>query len=76
MKELTFEITNYCPHHCKFCSSNVTDNYSKAIFLNPYFQKAMPFNQRLIITAISLTIWIFVIIFWEKKTFDYQFPEK
>lgn len=34
MKEITFELTNYCTHKCKFCSSNVTNNYNEAIFLD------------------------------------------
>jgi organic radical activating enzyme len=32
--ELTIEITNYCPNHCKYCSSNAIDDYNEAIFLN------------------------------------------
>ena len=37
------------------------------LFLNPYFQKGMPFNHRLLITAISVVIWTITIILWEKK---------
>lgn len=58
MKEITFELTNYCPHHCQFCSSNVTDIYSNAIFLNPY-QILEEIKHRLSINnifAMNLTI--------------------
>jgi len=34
MKEITFEITNYCPHSCKFCSSDITNDFKNAIFLD------------------------------------------
>jgi len=34
MKEITFELTSYCEHKCKFCSSNTTDNYKEAEYLN------------------------------------------
>jgi len=34
MKEITFEFTNYCTHKCKFCSSNATDKYSQAKFID------------------------------------------
>ena len=37
------------------------------LFLNPYFQKAMPDNHRIIIVAISVVVWVVIIIFWEKK---------
>lgn len=33
MKEMTFELTNYCPHTCKFCSSNATRSWHAAVFL-------------------------------------------
>jgi len=33
MSEITLEITNYCPHDCKFCSSNATTDLEEAIFL-------------------------------------------
>lgn len=33
MKELTIEITNYCPHECKYCSSKTTRNRD-AIFID------------------------------------------
>jgi len=33
MKELTLEITNYCPNHCKYCSSTAVDELSKAYWL-------------------------------------------
>jgi organic radical activating enzyme len=33
MKELTIEITNYCPHNCKYCSSNAVDNPKNATYL-------------------------------------------
>lgn len=32
-KEITFELTDYCNHHCKYCSSNSIDNIKKATFL-------------------------------------------
>ena len=31
--EITFELTDFCPNHCKFCSSNVTDSFQDATFL-------------------------------------------
>ena len=34
MREITFEITNFCEHKCKFCSSNATNDKSKAIYLS------------------------------------------
>lgn len=33
-KEKTFELTNYCPNTCKYCSSNTTTDINKAIFLD------------------------------------------
>lgn len=33
VNEITFELTNYCPHKCKFCSSNTTLDYFNANFL-------------------------------------------
>jgi len=35
VKEITFELTNYCPYDCKFCSSDITNNRRKAIYLDP-----------------------------------------
>lgn len=35
MKELTIEITNYCPHNCKYCSSNSTDDRLRATYISP-----------------------------------------
>ena len=37
MKEITFELTNYCPHNCKYCSSNAVDDIEEAIFLDKSF---------------------------------------
>lgn len=37
MKEITFELTDYCPNHCNYCSSNITNDISKAIFLDIEF---------------------------------------
>jgi len=34
MEEITFEITDYCPHGCKYCSSNTTTIFVKANFIN------------------------------------------
>jgi deoxyadenosine/deoxycytidine kinase len=34
MKEITFELTNFCPFSCRYCSSNATTDKSKAIFIN------------------------------------------
>ena len=31
--EMTFEITNYCPHECIYCSSNATNDKNIAIYL-------------------------------------------
>lgn len=31
--EITFELTNYCPHGCSYCSSNTTNDMRKAVFL-------------------------------------------
>ena len=33
MKELTIELTNFCPHKCTYCSSNAVDNMLKATFI-------------------------------------------
>jgi len=33
MKELTLEITNYCPHSCPYCSSDTTKDRFAAIIL-------------------------------------------
>lgn len=33
MKEVTFEITHYCPHDCPYCSSRAFDDRSKAVLL-------------------------------------------
>jgi organic radical activating enzyme len=35
MKEITFELTNFCEHGCQFCSSEATSVMQKAVFL-PY----------------------------------------
>lgn len=35
MKEMTFEITNYCPHRCKYCSSETTTSFGNAMWI-PY----------------------------------------
>ncbi len=32
--ELTIEITNYCPNHCKYCSSNSSDDFDNALFFD------------------------------------------
>ncbi len=32
--EITIELTNYCPNHCKYCSSNSIDDFNEAIFIN------------------------------------------
>lgn len=32
--EVTFEITNYCPHDCRFCSTDSIDNYNDADFMD------------------------------------------
>ncbi len=32
-KEITLELTNYCPHNCKFCSTDTIDNFVDADFL-------------------------------------------
>lgn len=32
--ELTIEITNYCPHQCSYCSSDITTDLEKALFLS------------------------------------------
>ena len=34
MRERTYEITDYCPHDCPFCSSDTTDNPKDAIFMS------------------------------------------
>lgn len=34
MKELTIEITNYCPENCPYCSSDTVDEMSKAYWLD------------------------------------------
>jgi len=34
MKEITLEITNYCPYKCKYCSSNTTDKFNEANFID------------------------------------------
>ena len=34
MKEITLEITNFCPHGCKFCSSDAIDEWAEADFLS------------------------------------------
>ncbi len=41
LDELTIEITNYCPNHCKYCSSNALDDYNKAVFLSLYTIKQL-----------------------------------
>lgn len=34
-EEITFELTNYCPHNCKFCSSNaINNNHNDVIFID------------------------------------------
>jgi organic radical activating enzyme len=33
-KERTFEITNFCEHNCKYCSSDSVDDMDLAIFLS------------------------------------------
>lgn len=33
-KELTLELTNYCPHNCRYCSSNAVDNILEATFID------------------------------------------
>ncbi|HDZ27769.1 hypothetical protein LCGC14_1355170 [marine sediment metagenome] len=34
MKEITFELTNYCEHKCAYCSSETTDDITKATILS------------------------------------------
>ena len=34
MKELTLELTNFCEHGCKFCSSNAVNDMEKADYLS------------------------------------------
>lgn len=34
MKELTLELTNYCEHGCRFCSSDAIDDREKAEYLS------------------------------------------
>lgn len=34
MKEITFELTNYCPHNCAYCSSDATDKRDEATYLD------------------------------------------
>lgn len=34
MRELTLEITNYCPHKCPYCSSDVVNNELEATFMS------------------------------------------
>lgn len=46
MSELTIEITDYCPHHCKFCSSNSVDDMLKAKFISYEVVEAMTRNDR------------------------------
>lgn len=36
MSELTIEITDYCPHRCKFCSSYATEDYLRAKWMKPW----------------------------------------
>jgi organic radical activating enzyme len=31
--KITIEVTNFCPNHCKYCSSNTVDSFSNALFL-------------------------------------------
>lgn len=33
MQEITFELTDYCPHGCSYCSSSATTDRNKALFL-------------------------------------------
>lgn len=33
-KEITIELTNYCPHRCPYCSSNSVQDRSEAIYLS------------------------------------------
>jgi len=33
-KELTIELTNYCEHNCKFCSSDAVEDRERAEYLN------------------------------------------
>ncbi len=34
-EEITVELTNYCPHECKFCSSDGTKVREEATFITP-----------------------------------------
>lgn len=34
MRERTYEITDYCPHDCPFCSSDTTDSMKDATFMS------------------------------------------
>ena len=34
IKEITLELTNYCPHGCKYCSTKATDNFNEAYWLS------------------------------------------
>lgn len=33
ISELTIELTNYCPNHCKYCSSYSIDDFNEAMFI-------------------------------------------
>jgi len=43
LKELTIEITNFCPNQCKYCSSNAIDRKEEATFLG--INKIMEFLE-------------------------------
>ena len=32
-EEITIELTNFCPHNCKFCSTDPTDDFGEAYLL-------------------------------------------
>ncbi len=34
MSEITFEITNYCPYSCRYCSSDSEQNMKRSTFLD------------------------------------------
>jgi len=53
MKEITIELTNYCPHNCKFCSSVATQYRDKAKFIEFGAVKGIVKGKRFDIIHIS-----------------------
>jgi len=46
VNEITFELTDYCPHSCPYCSSSATSDKDKAVWLSVNYIRDMLSEKR------------------------------